>query len=72
VTPREDTRTALVEGRKTRYRALAGVSAPQERFPEAEIGGKGNLAIWHGQKSWDGAANRANLTVELQCSPNTL
>ena len=35
---------------------LQELKAPQERFPEAEIGRAGYGAIWHGQKSWNGVA----------------
>lgn len=35
---------------------LQELKAPQERFPEAELRGRGYRAIWHGQKSWNGVA----------------
>ena len=35
---------------------LQELKAPQEKFPEAAIREAGYLAIWHGQKSWNGVA----------------
>ncbi len=35
---------------------LQELKAPDEKFPEAEIGALGYEAIWHGQKSWNGVA----------------
>jgi exonuclease III len=35
---------------------LQELKAPQEKFPESEIGKAGYGAIWQGQKSWNGVA----------------
>ncbi len=35
---------------------LQELKAPQEKFPEKAIEDAGYLAIWHGQKSWNGVA----------------
>lgn len=35
---------------------LQELKAPQEKFPEEAIREAGYLAIWHGQKSWNGVA----------------
>ena len=35
---------------------LQALKAPQEKFPEGAIKNAGYVAIWHGQKSWNGVA----------------
>lgn len=35
---------------------LQELKAPQEKFPESAIAEAGYMAIWHGQKSWNGVA----------------
>ena len=35
---------------------LQELKAPQEKFPEQAINDAGYLAVWHGQKSWNGVA----------------
>ena len=35
---------------------LQELKAPQEKFPEAALRQAGYLAVWHGQKSWNGVA----------------
>jgi len=35
---------------------LQELKTPQEKFPEAAIREAGYLAVWHGQKSWNGVA----------------
>src|SRR5436190_3467285 len=45
---------------------LQELRAPEERFPEAEIGKLGYQAIWHGQKSWNGVAILARDTKPIE------
>src|SRR5579863_2991333 len=35
---------------------LQELKAPQEKFPESSIRAAGYVALWHGQKSWNGVA----------------
>jgi exodeoxyribonuclease-3 len=47
---------------------LQELKAPQEKFPEQEIGKAGYDAIWQGQKSWNGVAilGRVGMPVETR------
>ncbi|HEY4336278.1 MAG TPA: exodeoxyribonuclease III [Puia sp.] len=57
-----------LEETKPDVACLQELKAPQERFPEAELGAAGYHAIWHGQKSWNGVAilARSGKPVEVR------
>jgi exodeoxyribonuclease III len=45
---------------------LQELKAPQEKFPEQAIRDAGYLALWHGQKSWNGVAILARSAAPVE------